>query len=165
MFSEHCLSTKPQDTIYIPVKIYNNYKHITRTYSGLKADIDLITGELILKNDDDTFIKGGNMTGYHCLLHYFHMAQLYDPLIKFFIEIEDKCVLITVYLKKDFNSPMHVPTITAFSYKAKPDLASAVGVNEHINNDYNHLFKLKLYNYQQNNVNWMISREELVDSG
>ena len=169
MFSlgKYCLSESPSDD-YILICTYIGWDNPHADYQPpLIPDMDPVSGALLLTDTAGKiiYVLEKLVDSYYTLLIYFHMALLYDGLFKFYISRHGS-LTIKVYLYKPmFNGPVHLPLINDMKSIELPLLQPSIAKNErNVHNECSGFFQLELYNYQENNIRWMINLEELTEA-
>lgn len=159
--SKHCLLEQPPDTDYVLVEGFSFNYNITTHPAFLRYDF--VSGGLIIVDKDGGKLYGptNSITG-HSLAEYIRIAVNCDT-IKFYVNQYN----ILIYLKLDvFEEGTYLPVANELLVDVNPTLAPVIAKNKKkIADDYSWPFNHKLYNYQQNNVKWLIRTEQRTDAG
>lgn len=164
---EYCLSEYPSFLTHIGLVKYNLGTIVVPGLSGSIIDINSVSGGIIFKNKDGhcLFTTSNSIHNYSSFLHeYIQLSLSSKGLFNFWVDQDGiHNTFITVLLcKKKFTTLTYIPQIITGS-KFPPTLKCKSAENEPILEDYSEMFQLELYNYQQNNVSWMISLEDGID--
>ncbi len=161
---KYCISQKPSTDDHIAVFTYTIASSHAQGQKPYVPDMDSVSGALIIKDaaNKTIFTFYRLIDNYSLLIEFFHLPKWYDGMFKFYLDYCNSVFEIIIYLYKPlFKKPIYIPNVTAPT-QARLELQPNVAKNEQIHIDYNSMFQIDLYNYQQNNVAWMISIEELT---
>ena len=161
----YCLPSEgnPPEEDYIKVTQYSIYGD--QNITGVCVpDMHPETGKLMLRVNGQIHMGSQRVTDYmNSLIHWVHLAHLKQGLVRFQVT---SGIYIKVYLYIPlFIESMYLPTNIEFKETGLPPTMVVNARNTIVRDDYGSLFKHDLYDYQQNNVEWMIGTEELVSEG
>lgn len=126
-------------------------------------DMDSVDGTIIVIANDKVVYKVRRLTDFYMLAFYFHVVQTANGVLKFIITNADYLRITVVLDMEMLKTPLYIYNHTPFT-DISPKLELALAKNEEIHEDLNAYFKYNLYNYQENNVSWMMNFEELSSS-
>ena len=160
-----CFEKEPENHIKLDTMIIYGMVN-GKIHPPLYPDLDPVYGYLLIRDNTDAVIySAGNIITnayYGGLIHYFHLAQLYDPLYRFWVYKIHNQISLNIYIScEHHHGPVFIPGQSYTTPSYRPELVLNTAVNSKIEENYNKPFQIKLYNYQENNVQWMMSIEDL----
>ena len=161
---KHCLSEEPSAGEYLRVYSYTSWHGARDHTPPLLPVFNEKDGTLELwETSGKVIFRLNSLWDQYTTLHqYLTLAELNDGMFKFWFKQDAS---IQIYLNKEFfTKPLFLPRVIEPNVLGCSDLKLTLATNERLKDNLSELFQLPLYNYQANNVRWMVALEDLCDA-